>query len=111
MMFENSYRSFNFYCLRHHGGHDPQAAKVGFVISILVEGEIDTERANRTGVHKKGHADKRDVALVEILAPADAVEEHWLATDLRHHDGFARLHDLAGDTLAEPIMRTASRIP
>ena len=95
--------------LRHHGGDKAQTSKLGVVVSVLLEPQINSERAHRLAFHDDRNAKIGDFLLLQVPFPG-AVEKHRFAADFRHDDGLAGFNDTAGYAFAEPIARDPSRI-
>ena len=96
------------YGLGHHGRDDAKATQVRVVVAVLLEWKINAQSADWPVVDKEGHADERDLPFVEILAPANTIQEHRLAAHLRHYNRLSGFDDPARDSLAQTVMRAVA---
>src|SRR6202011_547734 len=53
--------------LRDHRGHHPEKAGGPLEIAVLVEGEVDRQRARRLAVERDGDADERELRASRLL--------------------------------------------
>jgi hypothetical protein len=88
--------------LPHHRRHQAQHTHELVVVALPCERQVHRQRAHRLSVDDNRHAQKTDLAPIDLVARQPIAEER-LAADLGHDDGLAALDDTGREAVRQPI--------
>src|SRR5262249_20109006 len=93
---------FGFNRLRHHCCDEIEALQFRLVISVRLELQINTKRADRLAFNDNRNTQVCNFLLVQI-ALTRTIQEHRFTADHRNDDRFAGFDDAARDSFAQTV--------